>query len=181
MSFIKMLSKQKVDSIARQNRRSSKWFQNRIKEFSKGTRKGQTSRPVIGGLYSFVYDPKFKNSLPHYDIFPMVMPFSISADSFLGVNFHYLPPRLRAVLLDKIVSIHGNKKINDKTKIKLSWGVLNAVAKSSLVSPTVHRYLLGHVRSKIIVIPATEWQMAVMLPLAKFKGASKLQVYAGDR
>ncbi len=177
-TFVQLLQKQKQSSIARSTRRSAKWFQNKIKEFTQNSKRQTTSRPVVGGLYMYVYDPKYKETLPHYDMFPVVMPFRILKDGFVGINFHYLPPMLRAKLMDKLLEIHGNKKLKDDTKLKLSYQMLNSVASSKLIKPTVHRYLHGHVRSKIIVVPAPEWADAVMLPLAKFKGASKLQIYS---
>lgn len=177
MSFVKFLDKQKRSSQARQTRRSAKWLQNKIREFTKGTRKRQTSRPVIGKLYLYVYDPKHKKTLPHYDMFPLVMPFRLHSDGWTGINFHYLPPRLRAVLMDKLIGIAGDKKLNEKTKLQLSYETLKGVAGIDIVAPTVHRYLLPHVKSKIIVIPADEWEDAVLLPIAKFVGKSKQQIY----
>ena len=34
-----------------------------------------TTRPIIGSMYSFYYDPKHKKTLPYYDRFPLVFPF----------------------------------------------------------------------------------------------------------
>ncbi|MFK5882875.1 MAG: hypothetical protein QM489_00890 [Candidatus Izemoplasma sp.] len=177
-TFVKLLNKQKTSSIARQSRRSAKWFQNKIKEFTKGIRKQQASRPVIGKLYTYSYSPKHKETLPHYDLFPMVMPFGMYTDGWIGINFHYLPPRLRAVLMDELLKINGKKNLNAKTKLQLSYDLLNKLSNSKLIAPTIHRYLIGHVKSKIIVIPANEWELAVMLPTAKFVGKSKQQIYS---
>jgi len=38
----------------------------------------------------------------------------------------------------------------------------------SIIGPTVKRYLYGHVRSKFIEIPATEWDKASQLSLELF-------------
>ena len=45
--------------------------------------------PVIGRLYFFKYDPKWKHKLVQYDRFPMVFPFKRSSLGFLGLNIHY--------------------------------------------------------------------------------------------
>ena len=36
---------------------------------------GTRSTPDIGGFYLYQYDPKWKDKLPWYDIFPLVFPF----------------------------------------------------------------------------------------------------------
>lgn len=176
-TFIKGLNQQKKESIARQTRRSAKWFQNKIKNFAKDSRKQIASRPTIGKLYTYVYDPKLKEKLPHYDIFPMTMPFSIHSDGWTGINFHYLHPQMRAMVMGRLIKINGNKQLNDRTKLKLNWGVVQGIASSGLINSSIHRYLTSHVKSKIIVIPADEWKLAVSLPTAKFVGKSKQEIY----
>ena len=57
--------------------------------------------PSIGQMYMFQYDPKYKDVLPYYDRFPLVIPFEqtrrvgiAQGDGFYGLNLHYLPLRL---------------------------------------------------------------------------------------
>ena len=33
------------------------------------------SRPQVGRMYLFAYDPKLKDDLPYYDKFPLIFPF----------------------------------------------------------------------------------------------------------
>ena len=60
------------------------------------------SRPSAGRLNLFFYDPKTKNKLPYYDIFPLVLPLEPIKGGFLGMNFHYLPYLLRLQLLESL-------------------------------------------------------------------------------
>ena len=82
------------------------WYRNRIRELGTPTqseliRDGKIAgRFHIGRLNMFVYDPKYKNKLPYYDTFPLVLPIERYDNGFLGINFHYLPYALRARLLD---------------------------------------------------------------------------------
>jgi hypothetical protein len=62
----------------------------------------------IGKMYSFVYDPKTKEQLPYYDIYPLVFPIEYYNDGFLGINLHYLPPVLRARLMDALYETINN-------------------------------------------------------------------------
>jgi len=47
--------------------------------------------------------------------------------------------------------------------------------------PTVHRYLTSKVRSKFVLVEADEWEVALFLPVEKFKKANKKQVWAHSR
>ena len=51
-------------------------------------------------MYMFKYNPKTKEKLPYYDTFPLIMPLEIYKGGFLGINFHYLPPKIRKKLLE---------------------------------------------------------------------------------
>ena len=41
---------------------------------------------VPGKMYVFFYDPKTKATLPYYDRFPLVFPFSRTEDGFIGLD-----------------------------------------------------------------------------------------------
>ena len=182
-NFIQQLAGQKPESIARQTRRSSAWFRNKLKQFAKNNRKGISSKPVIGKMYTYQYDPKWKDTLPVYDIFPLVLIINIYSDGdsagWLGLNLHYLPPRLRVVLLNELIKISNNKKLSERSKLKLTYGKLKSASVSKYVEPTLHRYLRSHIKSKIVTIPAEDWYLAASLPFAKFRKKSKMQVYSG--
>ena len=60
------------------------------------------ARALIGKMYFFSYNPKWKDKLPWYDTFPLVFPIERYPVGFLGLNFHYLAPKDRAILMDLI-------------------------------------------------------------------------------
>ena len=149
-----------------------------------------TSIPLIGRMYLFRYDPKTKNKLPYYDRYPLVIPIgsggktggtASSGSSFLGLNLHYLPPILRAKLMDSLYNIASSKTIDDKTKLKISYDIINQASRYRFFKPCVKRYLISHVQSKFFYIEPTEWDMALFLPLDRFVGASKNVVYKDSR
>ena len=45
----------------------------------------------IVNMYLFHYDPKYKETLPLYDRFPLIFPFQNVEGGFMGINFHYSP------------------------------------------------------------------------------------------
>jgi len=116
-----------------------------------------------GFMYLFNYDPKHKETLPYYDRFPLIFPFEDQGDSFLAMNLHYLPHMYRARLMDNLYNLVNNSKFDETTKIRASYQMLNAAARYKYFKPCIKRYLHSHVRSKFLLIPANEWDVALFL------------------
>lgn len=134
-----------------------------------------------GKMYMFRYDPIGKATLSYYDILPLVFPVERYRDGFLGINFHYLHPKLRMVLLDRLKPFKNNNKFDTTTRIRISYNLVNNFAKLHLVKPTLHKYLFSQFRSKILLIHPTEWDVAAMLPVERFIGENKYNVYKESR
>lgn len=139
------------------------------------------SRFRIGHMYMFQYDPKHKGTLPYYDRFPLIFPINRAKGGFLGINFHYLPLSLRAKLMDSLYDVTTNDRFDETTKLRASYGILNSAAKYKEFAPTVKHYLTTQVRTKLVYINPTEWDVALFLPTERFVGASKNKVWADSR
>ena len=65
---------------------------------------GRTKLLRPGRMYMFKYMPKMKAQLPYWDMFPVGIVMNAYPDKgyFSMINFHYLPPILRAELMDAI-------------------------------------------------------------------------------
>ena len=135
----------------------------------------------IGRMYLFMYDPKMKDELPYYDRFPLIFPFRRVRGGFYGINLHYLPHILRARLMDNLYSLANNKANDDTTKLRLSYQLLNASAKYRFFQPCVKHYLNNHVKSRFLWVPSQQWETALFLPLERFVGATKQQVWRDSR
>lgn len=121
---------------------------------------------VIGRLYFFKYDPKWKHKLAKYDMFPLVFPIEMYEDGFLGLNLHYLSMGERFVLLSRLTAYQNNQKLDSTTRLKLSYQLIASTKKlNSLTRPCIKRYLYGHVRSKFIEVYADEYDRAIQLPV----------------
>jgi len=134
-----------------------------------------------GFMYLFQYDPKLKEDLPYYDRFPLIFPFEATEDGFLGMNLHYISPLYRARLMDNLYGLINNDKYDDTTKLRASYALLNSAARYKYFKPCVKRYLNSHVRSKFLLIPANEWDIALFLPLERFTKKTKTQVHRDSR
>tara|TARA_E500000081_G_C6085386_1_gene329951 strand:- start:186 stop:779 length:594 start_codon:yes stop_codon:yes gene_type:complete len=170
---------------------SREWFRNQARTSSVKGDKGAsqivrdksrfTNRASLGGMYFFFYDPKTKAKLPYYDRFPLIFKVGQSRGSFDGINMHYLPYRLRARLMDALYETSSNQRYDESTRLKLNYNVLKAATKYKEFKPTYKKYLTSNVRSRFIEINATEWDIALFLPVERFEKASKSTVWRDSR
>ena len=182
----------RTDQVAAKARAAGNWFRsivNRTRgQFSKETpqkilsrQESLVSKSVLGKMYFYSYNPKWKDELPWYDTFPLVFPIERYPDGFLGLNFHYLAPKHRAILMDQLKMFANNKKYDETTKLRLSYNMLKGFTKIKRAKPTVHRYLNSKVNSKFVLVNADEWEVALFLPVERFKKANKKKVWAHSR
>jgi hypothetical protein len=135
----------------------------------------------IGKMFLFAYDAKHKDTLPYWDRFPLIFPFSKLDDGFLGINMHYLPPPLRAKLMDALYDTINNDKMDETTKLKISYSILNSASKFKYFAPCIKRYLNSHIDSRMVYIDPKEWDYALFIPLQRFQKAHANKVYADSR
>ena len=135
----------------------------------------------VGRMYMFFYDPKHKEKLPFYDQFPLIFVLEKYKDGFLGMNLHYLPPVFRASLMDKLYQIERQDNIRESKKLRLNYGLLNNAARYKYFRPTVKRYLYSQVRSRYLWIPYEEWDIALMLPTARFRKSKSNVVWQDSK
>jgi len=140
-----------------------------------------SNRQIIGSMYMFFYDPKLKKTLPYYDSFPLVIVIDKAEGGFLGLNLHYLPPTLRAKLLDGLLDTATNKLYTDDTRFQISYSMLKRATRLKYFKPCIKHYLTDHVRSRFARVPAPEWEIATFLPTADWQKASASQVYKFSR
>jgi hypothetical protein len=135
------------------------------------------ARIIPGNLYMYFYDPKTKADLPYYDRFPMVLPYRSVPGGFLGLNLHYLPYQMRTVLMHRLMTFKTNDKMDGNTRIKYSWSLIDGVSKYAAAAPCIKHYLLPHVKSPFRKVESKDWGTAMLLPVERFVGATKEQVW----
>ena len=137
------------------------------------------AKPEIGGLYHFAYDPKTKDTLPVYDVFPLVFPFGLTDDGqgFYGINMHYLSPKIRMAVFVELLSLKSGAGYNKKTKLALNYSKLKAISNSKAVAHAIKRYRFDHMQSKFIRVDPQVWPIVLMLPTERFKKGSKSQAW----
>ena len=160
------------------------WLQSKIKELKPNRTSLMRDRnklkesSVIGKMYFYFYDPKTKDTMPYYDRFPLVIPIESYNDGFLGLNLHYIAPKYRITLLDKLSVTASNKTYDEKTKLRLNYKYLANASRVFEATPCIKRYLFSQIQSRFLEITADEWDIAALLPMESFVGASTSKVYA---
>ena len=120
-------------------------------------------------MYFFYYDPKWKNELPWYDRFPLIFPIQRYSDGFLGMNFHYLPYRLREKLMKKLIGFLNEEDL--QAYLHVTYNDIKGFTRYKEAKPTLHKYDLtgSYVRSQFIHIEPNEWTTALHLPVEEFR------------
>jgi hypothetical protein len=174
------------------SRKSIEWFRKAAKssmvpsreEYIRGFDKDRYRNKgnlAVGQMVTFYYDPKLKAELPYYDLFPLVVIVDIQPDRIHALNLHYLPPFLRARLLDALMSDMTTQRLGNTTKINIDYPKLKAMAKYKWFRPCYKQYLPSHFRSKLMFIHSTEWLPAVFLPTANFQKKTQAQVWSDSQ
>lgn len=178
------------EGLTLRTEKARKWLRAKMREikntaapalFDEPRRTRLRKKVEIGKMYFFVYDPKTKEKLPYYDLFPLVIPIGYYNNGFLGLNLHYVHPKYRIVLLDKLNYIAGNTKIDEYTRMALSYDVIVKMNKITEANPCVKRYLTSHLNSPFLEVPPDEWDIAAMLPTEGFVKKSKHSVWNQSR
>lgn len=169
-------------------RNSINWFRThvqsnvtRIQPFRSLESKSVKTMVEIGSLYYYQYDAKTKEKLKYWDSVPLVFIIEQYDDGFLGINLHYLPPKFRMILMDRLYDLSTNEKLNKRTKLKISYSILKGASRFQLFQPCLKRYLSSHVRSSFIKVDPQMWNSAIFLPIAKWNKATSAEVYADFR
>ena len=198
--FDKILAQGVRDNqIPARTRASRAWFRNKASEtpaispnrlIQQAAKKEGGSalltRPIagttgIGRMYMFMYDPKHKKDLPYYDMFPLIFKVKDVSGGFMGLNMHYLPPPLRARLMDAMYQLATDTRYDENTRLRLTYDRLQAASRYRFFKPTLKMYLRNHVKSRFILVDSTEWDMALFLPTERFRKRNKLTVWKESR
>ena len=158
----------------RHQKKGLQWFFNELKKASKDINYNAynpTSDPFIGGLFTYIYDPKWKDKLPYWDRLPLVIPFNIYDDGFIGINLHYASGDDRSKMLQYLFRLRSKKSTRDY--VRISYRSLQAATKSAVLQPCIHRYLSNHIKTRMVKISMEEWENVASLPLAQWKKGTK--------
>jgi len=156
--------------------RSLSWFAETVKKLGDRTSvnallqntKRRTTTIVPGKMYMYLYDAKHAETLPYFDQFPLMIPFSRTAETITGLNFHYLNYKIRFFLLKNLMDFATDKKLDEKTKLRFSWDLIRGASKFAPAKAAVHTYRFDCVQTQFLEIPPEQWYTAMLMPVEKF-------------
>lgn len=187
--FAKLEAEAYRSGIQPRTKEARAWFMNQLKDLKSINRHGllrdervkKVARPRLGDMYMFFYDPKTKDKLPYYDMFPLIILADKAPNGFYGINLHYLPLKLRAKFLDALLGTVTDKAYTEQTRFNVRYNLLKSVRKLRYFEPCYKRYLTSHVDSKIVKVEPPEWEIATFLPVQRFEKASVHKVWKDSR
>jgi len=164
------------DGIAPRTKESLEWFKTVLSRLSRVSREGilndpntpTRGAPLPGRMFTYFYDPKFKETLPYYDRFPLIIMLESAGGGFYGLNLHYLAPKERMMFFANLMDFKNNKKYDDTTRFQLNYSMLKGASKLRAFKPCFKRYLTSQIKSQVAEIQPSEWELAIFLPTDQF-------------
>ena len=185
--FDKLESEAFRKGITARSKEAEKWFAKNVKKLGKlgpnvlKDDRLKKTRIRAGDMVMYTYDPKLKKTLPYYDTFPLAIIVGKAPGGFHALNLHYLPPKVRAIFLDKLNDVANNQKFDDSTKFKITYKLLKATANYKYFKPCYKHYLTPNVTSNVMKVNAAEWNIAIFLQTAAFRKKSTRYVWGQSR
>ena len=150
MSILNLLKENKITNRAKQRTEAFNYlFDEAVDDVSGGE------------FYFFEYKPKFRKKLKHWDRYPLVIVGDSTPDGFYGANLHYMEPKKRVNLAEKII----NKE------------------SANIPKSIWHRYIIDKADNLFFKIPESDVLEMAVLPLEqfydsrnKFVSAKKVQI-----
>ena len=186
--FDKLESEAFRKGLTARSKEAETWFKKNVKKLGKlgpnilkDERLTKVSPVRPGDMVMYTYNPKLRQTLPYYDTFPLTIVIGKAPGGFFGLNLHYLPPKIRAIFLDKLDDVVNNQKFDKTTRFKVTYKMLTAAAKYKYFKPCFKHYLTKHVTSNVMKISAAEWNIAIFLETAAFRKKSTRFVWSQSR
>lgn len=165
--------------------RSLNWYKKKVKDvfgaaetnpekfFDKAN---YPNKPIPGNIITFKYNPKTRDTLKYYDIFPLVLVLKLIPGGFIGLNFHYLSPADRADFMNKLepfqrVASQGIIRIN------ITYSMLKVSTRLVHYKACLRSYKRSQIGNMLYTLTPDEWELALFLPTEKFVKVTKRRVW----
>jgi hypothetical protein len=192
INLVTRLSEMTPVELKRQSQESLNWFRGAIGSMKISPRVREEysenyidkDRPVIGGMFMFSYIAKWRDVLPYYDRFPLVIPFKFTTDGFYGLNLHYIHPLRRVELLTELLRYTRDfdGQSEEDTRIQMSYDLIRKSARLKWARPCIKRYLTSEIQGQIKEVPYSDWDIVSLLPAYEFtKSTNAHTVYKDSR
>lgn len=192
--LLERLNNESPIEFKRRTIESLEWFRSRIKNirlesdtFYRQSNLKKTREYLEGRMYLYGYNAKWQDKLPYWDSFPCTIVLDTYQEGFLGLNLHYLPPKLRAIFLDRLFTYVGGEESEDDPggrrteKFRVYYDIIKATPKLNFGVPCLKKYLYSQLVTPALEIEPKYWDIVSMLPLASFNKQPTMEVYRKSR
>ena len=126
-----------------------------------------------GALIMYAYDAQDKSKA--YDGRPLCLVLGRAGKHTLGINFHWMPAKLREKVMDGIMK---QNKTNIKKGLKLTVNYQTVKALVKGLGPVVRLYINERISPKGVVVPSYQYYKAINLRSEHFIGISAKAAWA---
>jgi len=204
-SLLEKLDSESPKELERRSRESLEWFRKNTRRlritserFYKQSDLPRVNKYIDGRFYTYFYNPEYAAKLPYYDRFPCVLIIERYQNGFLGLNFHYIPPRMRVKLLFELFEFaiyeeKDEKEIDDQelkglgvdsfdaNRIRMNYRLLTAITKLRFFKPCLKRYRYDKIFGRALEVIPKYWDIMAMLPTAQWEKTTSSTVYRDAR
>ena len=172
--FDKVLEEKETYKLTNNDNPSWAWFAEKVKDLISVSEKPgellskwerRTNKVQLYRFNMFFYDAKTKNTLPYFDMFPLIYPLRRMGDGFTGINVHYLPPAFREDFYNIFSRFATDDEIDENTLYRATW---SKISRFKVMRPLIRKYSYKSVKSRFLILNATEVPIALLLPLQRF-------------
>ena len=124
-------------------------------------------------FYLFKYITKKPNE--YYNIYPLVFTLGkINSDLFLGIDFHYIPPKQRIPLLYEMYELTPSLVTSPLRFSSIFKKLMVSVRKYRPALVAFKRYNISSIiAGKMIKIDPADWETALLEPVEKFVSGTR--------
>lgn len=122
----------------------------------------------IGNMYIAAYDAKHKATLPVWDQLPTFFIIKVLPNMFQVLNIHYMPLNMRVQMLAMLTEFTNNKTINDRTRLRMSWDLIQGMSQLQPLKECIKNHLMDHYTSPLIKIDPENWSKVAALPTERW-------------
>lgn len=171
----------KQESIIERSERSLEFYQEYALEYGMNfdfrdmLREGGIKRSnfLLGRMYFYQYVPEIPDNT--FDMYPLIFILNKTETWFEGINFHFMNPKQRAVLLEHMLDYLNKQDYTLNTRILFNSfnKVLSGNRKFKYGKYCYRKYNFDNIRSKVIEVHPLDWEIAMSVPTEKFYSLNK--------
>ena len=128
---------------------------------------------LLGRMYFYKYIPEIPTFT--FDMYPLTFVLNKTENWFEGINFHFMSPKERAILLEHMFGYLNKQDYERNTRILFNSfnKVLAGNRKFKYGKYSFRKYRFENIHSKIIEVHPLDWEIAMSVPTEKFYSMQK--------